>query len=253
MEKLNRTLRSHPTSWIQSFTQESGRLNITGSTTNRNNVVAFADILPDAQIKRVASSRVRNTTLWQFEINSAIPEVNWAEEIDREFERLWTEHEASKSNDTNQNNNVDENNSLQLLPSSAILVASSDDLQRSGDLAADYRAFISAVESRSPWQYREKGQEFISKNRDSILLPVVRWRMAYRFYVDKQYSFATQYLEPMLRSRDKYYPYALLLAARVAYAQGDRSYNEFYRRLRNDYALHPLSTIFMNDIRVIGD
>lgn len=253
LDKLNRTLRSHPTSWIQSFTQESERLTITGSTTNRRNVVTIAEMLPDAQIKRVANVRVRNTTLWQFEINSAIPERNWAEEIDREFERLWSEHEVAKMRTTGQAAATQEANSLNLLPASALLVASSDQLRQSGELAAEYHAFISAIESRRQWQYREKGQAFINKNRNSILVPIVRWRMAYRFYVDKQYSFATQYLAPMLEFRDQYYPYVLLLSARIAYAQGNSQYKVHYRQLKSDYALHPLSSVFFEDIRVIGD
>ncbi|MEF3694805.1 MAG: hypothetical protein V3576_05595 [Candidatus Cloacimonadota bacterium] len=253
LEKLNRTLRSHPTSWIQNFTQDSGRLTITGSTTNRRNVVAFAEMLPDAQIKRVANVKVRNTTLWQFEINSALPEVNWAEEIDREFERLWSEREASGLEAANQTETTTEATSLALFPASALLVATTEQLNQSGAVAQEYNEFITAVQSRNQWQYRDKGQRFLTRNRNSNLAPIVRWRVAYRFYVDKQYQFATQYLSPMLSSRDQYYAHALLLAARIAYAQGNNQYREHYRRLKSDYALNPLSAIFNEDIRIIGD
>ncbi len=254
LEEINRTLRSHPTSWIQNFTQDQGRLTITGSTTNRRNVVAFAEMLPDAQIKRVANVRVRNTTLWQFEINSALPTVNWAEEIDKEFARLWSEREASGMGSAEQGEaGATQATSLALFPASALLTATPEQLRHNNAEAEAYNAFITATESRNQWQYRDKGQSFITRNRNSALVPIVRWRMAYRFYVDKQYSFATQYLTPMMGNRDQYYPHALLLAARIAYAQGNNQYRELYRKLKSDYALHPLSSIFNQDLRTIGE
>jgi hypothetical protein len=70
-------------------------------------------------------------------------------------------------------------------------------------------------------------------------------------YSNKDYKVAGLYLEPGLRIADRFYPYYLLLQARIDYSLGNSRYKEWYGILQTDYARNPLSTQARLDLDLI--
>ncbi len=101
------------------------------------------------------------------------------------------------------------------------------------------------------WDYRDLGQKFFQRFPNSDLISVTRWWLSYRLYIDKEYRLANQYLEPMLRAADKYYPHALLLQARIDYAQNNSRYTQWYNTLKSDYTRNPLMNQVKQDLDMI--
>jgi Tfp pilus assembly protein PilN len=52
LELINRKLGSNRISWLNNMSVDKGKLHLAGVTTNRSNVVDFADMLPNCQIAK---------------------------------------------------------------------------------------------------------------------------------------------------------------------------------------------------------
>lgn len=85
LETINRLFRVKPVSWLTNFKLEGTRLNLTGITTNRNHVIDFAEALPNSRIKKVTSTKIRDYTVWNFELVSDLPTVDWVGQIEAEI------------------------------------------------------------------------------------------------------------------------------------------------------------------------
>lgn len=88
LDTLNRLFRVKPVSWLTNFKKDTTRLMISGYTTNRRNVLDFADALPNSRIQKVTNSKIRNTVVWSFEITSDFPDVDWVARIEAEMQAI---------------------------------------------------------------------------------------------------------------------------------------------------------------------
>ncbi|MFO8145103.1 MAG: hypothetical protein R6T89_05190 [Candidatus Syntrophosphaera sp.] len=77
LETLNRTFQARPVSWLTNFRKNQDRLQISGVTTKRNNVIDIALTLPNSRIQKVTNGEIRDVDVWMFEISSDFPEVDW--------------------------------------------------------------------------------------------------------------------------------------------------------------------------------
>ena len=252
LDEINRKFGSLSTSWLTNLRMDKDLLVITGTTTNRSNVIQVADMLPNSQIRKVTNTKVRDYTLWQFEIASELPKVDWMAKIKEDLQKLIAIKEAYGENMPGSAGAKEAIAGLAAFPENLLLTPPAELLKKNDAPVAEYRKFLTAAQSTNIWQYRELGQGFLQKNLNHALSPYVRWRMAYRMYLDKEYGFARQFVEPMLLKQDANYGHAVLLAGRIYYAMKNDKYKEMYRIMRNDYATSPLSVIVKEDMKVIG-
>jgi len=271
----NRIFSNRPTSWLANLKLEKDKLFISGVTTRRAAIIDFANAFPNSQIKKVTYNKIRNQSTWAFEIVSDFPVVDWMGAIEKDFEALRamkakygeeTEQGPAVAGQTAQVPNgpvtpvapprtlnkqkTDSKGRIYLsaLPQSSCPVPREELLKGNTDDVKDYKTFVLAANKGNVWDYRDLGVKYLSNHASSELAPAVRWWLCYRMYLDKDYNFAQQYLEPMLRTSDRYYPYALLLQARVDYMMGNPRYKDFYKQLKNDYARHSLSSQVAADL-----
>lgn len=272
----NRVFASHPTSWLTNLKKEKEMLFISGVTTRRASVVDFANSFPNSQIRKVTLNKIRNTSTWAFEITADFPKVDWTAEIDKDLEALRSLKsnygETAEAAQAVQNANnptgpvipistprteskqkTDKRGRVILspLPQNSCPLPREELTKANTEDAVDYKNFVLSINKGNMWEYRDLGLKFIKKHPQSELQPAVRWWLCYRMYLDKDYSFAAQYLEPMLRTSDRYYPYSLLLNARILYAQGSANYEDIYLQLKNDYARHALISQINKDLAEI--
>lgn len=269
----NRIFSSHPTSWLTNLKRDKETFFISGVTTRRASIVDFANAFPNSQIRKVTLNKIRNTSTWAFEITASFPKVDWTAEIDKDLEALRAlksnygeaGENAAKAPDsavpsgpvipistprTENKQKIDKHGRVVLspLPQNSCPLPREELTTKDTEDVRDYKNFVLSINRGNMWEYRDLGQKFINKHAQSELRPAVRWWLCYRMYLDKDFSFALQYLEPMLRSSDRYYPYALLLKARVLYAQGSDQYKDIYQQLKNDYARHVISDQVSKDL-----
>ncbi|HRY84065.1 MAG TPA: hypothetical protein P5533_05480, partial [Candidatus Cloacimonadota bacterium] len=253
LDIINRKMASNPTSWLSNLRLDKDKLILTGSTTNRANVIQFAQMLPNAQIKKVTASKIRQYTVWLFEIASDLPEVDWMGKIEEDLERLMalkeSYGEASAPGGTLQKDKL---TGLAAIPETLLLNPPAQLLSGKDAATTAYNAFIASTKTTNIWTYRELGQGFLQKHTSHALAPYVRWRMAYRMYLDKDYDFALKFVGPLLNVEDEKYGHAVLLAARIYYAKGDPKYKEYYSIMRNDYARHALAAVVAEDMKIVG-
>ncbi len=273
----NRVFSGQPLSWLTNLKLDKGMLNLSGVTTRRAAIIEFANAFPGSQIRKVAHSKIRDNSIWSFEMVSPLPEVDWVGEIQRDVEALLLlrqsvgeekAQEAAKEEQIVQTGPAkpiapqkppgtkvtDKKGKaiLPLLPQSSCPVPTDDLLTGDGADLKDYFSFVASANRGNIWEYRDMGTRFINRHSNSELLPAVRWWMSYRLYLDKEYSLASQFLLPMLKVSDRYYPYALLLQARVYYANGNSRYIEYYNLLKNDYGRNDIMKQVNADLAIIG-
>jgi Tfp pilus assembly protein PilN len=293
----NRVFSGQALSWLNNMKLEGEFLRLSGVTTKRAAIIEFANAFPGSQIRKVSNTKIRNTSVWAFELNSPLPKVDWVGEIQRDVEsllrlkqnvadtnqpgELGAQTDAGSLSATDIVGNIKgkfEKNTvtgpvkpiapqnpakspttdkkgraiLPWLPQSSCPTPRDEHLTGKGQDILDYYTFIASANRGNIWEYRDMGTRFLNRNPNSELLPAVRWWMSYRLYLDKEYHIAVQYLEPMLKASDRYYPYALLLQARVFYALGNTRYREFYNLLKNDYGRHSLMSQVNEDLAIIG-
>ncbi|MDD2228486.1 MAG: hypothetical protein PHY48_03635 [Candidatus Cloacimonetes bacterium] len=276
----NRAFSGQPQSWLTNLKVEGGVLFLSGVTTRRGAIIEFAKAFPESQIHKVSHTIVRNKDLWTFEMTSALPKVDWMGEIQRDVEsllmlrqKIGENNPAVPSTDDKKVNTfktvsirpiapqkvksqiADKSGKAILLPlpQSSCPIPPDEDLTGDGEDIQDYYAFVASANRGNIWEYRDVGNSFVSKNPHSKLLPVVRWWISYRLYLDKEYPLAVTFLLPMLNSPGRYHPYALLLQARLDYALGNKKYEERYGLIKNDYGRHPLMSQVNADLEAINN
>lgn len=275
----NRVFAGQPQSWLSNLKLDNGVLDLSGATTRRAAIIEFANAFPGAQIRKVAHSKIRENSIWSFELTAPLPEVDWVGEIQRDVEALLemrkamgeekeqaaavaAEQQAQQTKPLKPIAPQKIKNSklvdamgrvtLPLLPQSSCPTPNEELLTGDGQDVKDYFAFVSSANRGNIWEYRDMGTRFINNHRSSDLLPAVRWWMGYRLYLDREYSLAAQYLAPMLSIPDRYLPYALLLQARIYYANGNPLYSEYYALMKKDYGLHSLINQVKADLSLIN-
>lgn len=272
---LNRRFSGLPVSWLSNLKKDGKRLAVSGTTTSRSHILRIAESLPQSEIVKVTRAEIKDRTVWAFEIKSDLPQKDWIGEIEQDLREL-QELKKQYGEDPSKLNQ-----SSALAPKAAAAPASpqaattaevkslapykglspiqdqylpqlTNEMKKSaGQDLKDYYAFIASVNRGNMWEYRDLGVKFINKYPKSQILPLVRWHMAYRMYIDKEFNLVNVYNESLLLARDELYPWALLISARTDYARGISYYKEKYQTLKNDYARHPLSGQIALDLKVI--
>ena len=269
---LNRTFRDNPTSWLLNLKKDKEKLQITGLTTRSKNVINISNALTQSQIRKVTTSMIREHNIWSFDLGFEKFSVNWLDDIETELQALMklhdkTDSETGTSSETTAKPGTSVKPSitktsqpktdskgrvvLPLLPEQYTPIPSDKELEENPEATAAYQGFVAAINKGNMWDYRDLGQKFFQRFPNSDLISVTRWWLSYRLYIDKEYRLANQYLEPMLRAADKYYPHALLLQARIDYAQNNSRYTQWYNTLKSDYTRNPLMNQVKQDLDMI--
>ena len=253
LDSIDRSFAANPISWLTNLRTEKDKLILSGATTKQANVIQFAKLLPNSQIMKVSASKIAAYPIWVFEIASDLPKVDWMGLIEDDLESLRAVKESYGQTGAAETGGTMEGvTGMSVIPAYLQLNAPAQ-LTQSQDADVEYyEAFVTSSNTENKWTYRKMGQNFLQKNGKHPLLPYVRWRMAYRLYLDKDYDFALKFLEPMLRVKDDKYAYAMLMAARIYYAKGDPRAKDYYSVMKKDYALHPLAAVVKADLKIAG-
>lgn len=272
MDELGRK----PITWLSNLRKEAGKLQLTGTTTNRNHIVEIASLFEEPEIKKISHARIRNNSLWNFEMQVKMPVVDWVQIMEADMQALValkermaqfevvkprvpstqpvqsmatiTQASAQETPATKAPSQL----SFQIPEIHLLSILEEDMTSIPHPVAKEYWDFIAAVKKGSTWHYRDLGTKFIQNNPSSELVPYVQWRMAYRYYLDKEYVYARQNIDPLMRNHNKFYPFALLLAARIEYFSGGKKYQDYYGILKTDYADHSLAAVFTEDLAALG-
>ncbi|HRR00806.1 MAG TPA: hypothetical protein P5518_05735 [Candidatus Cloacimonas sp.] len=262
---LNTGFASQPSSWISNLKKadKEDRIVITGTTTRRENIAKIANSLPNSRISKVTNADIRKKKVWNFEMDFDLPEVDWVHDIENEFiqenpevvERIIAKPKSkSKSVRTSvkpvitngtlskavstKSNGIGINYNYGVLPlinSDYLPQPIGNELANNRKLASEYQNFLSSINKVNMLEYRFLGQKILAKYEDSSILPLIRWWIAYRLYCDKDYRTASMYLEPNLRTRDYYYPYSVLLQARIDFASENDRFQQLYDSIISQY------------------
>lgn len=276
LHKLIQGIQRRPITWLTNLRLENGKLLINGYTTERRHVVGISQIFDNTKINKVTHSQIRNYSVWQFELHTDLPSVDWFGIFEADLEKLlktkahyeenpvtpakpkeFTPRQQSETSDQSVTKAPSQSTkpftgSLGPVPESQQLLASQELLDSiDPEQQKAYAGFLKSSRIGSTWHYRDLGTKFIRSYPQSEVLSHVRWLLAYRYYIDKEYVLSLQSLEPLLRVQNTYYPHALLLAARVEFAAGNSRYRNLYRTLISDYATHPLATAAREDLALI--
>lgn len=244
---LNDTFNTYKESWISNLKQNGDRISISGITSERHHVSRLAARLPESSIRSVSNSKIRDQVVWNFEIDFSLPEVDWMQKIASEYvpPRKSSRPASSSSTSTQVNVAPKEPEAQAPLPTPVnyrfgmlprmqeqyIPASHSEELKQDAELAEQFAAFVSAINKGNMLEYRFIGYSLINSYPDSELLPLIRWWLAYRLYLDREFTLAEQILEPNLNRPDSYTPYSLLMRARLEYATKDRNFLQTYNRL----------------------
>jgi len=250
---LNSTFDTYRQSWISNLRQSGEQISITGITSEREYVSRLAARLHQSGIRRVTNSKIRDQVVWNFEIDFTLPEVDWVDVIASEYSpppqparttstapRSTPQVARSKSQETRQEAPPPEpkNYKFGMLPKLEDQNTPgpvTEQLKQNPEFAKLYTTFVSAINKGNMLEYRFIGHSLINGYPESELLPLVRWWLAYRLYLDREFKLAGQILEPNLKQADSYYPYSLLIRARLYYATQNRRFIQIYENLIEQY------------------
>jgi Tfp pilus assembly protein PilN len=250
---LNSTFGTYRQSWISNLRQSGDQISITGITSEREYVSRLAARLPQSGIRRVTNSKIRDQVVWNFEIDFVLPEVDWMDMIASEYSpppqparkasptrRSAPQVARSKSQETSQEAPppAPKNYKFGILPQLEDQNTPgpiTDELKQNAELAKLYSTFVSAINKGNMLEYRFIGHSLINGYPESELLPLVRWWLAYRLYLDREFKLANQILEPNLKHADSYHPYSMLMQARLDYATQNRRFTQIYESLIEQY------------------
>ncbi len=276
LRMLIQELNRRPQSWLTNLRLDSGRLSLSGVTTNRQHVVGISELFENCIISKVTHTTVRDKSLWQFEMTCDLPSINWFGLIEADLERLIKVKEAYGEKAVTPKDSVSTAKVEPGTPVSTIKPVPKERVREErkvSDLAFgaipdkylptptaeeieglepeesfDFKQFMDSIKKGSTWHYRDLGFRYIKNHSQSDMISYVRWHMAHRYYIDKEYLHAMRTLDPMLRNQNRFYPYSLLLAARIEIAQGNIRYREFYNILIGDYGTHIVSAQVREDL-----
>ena len=260
---LNSGFANQPSSWISNLKKadKEDRIVINGTTTRRENIARIANSLPNSRISKVTNADIRKKKVWNFEMDFDLPEVDWVYDIENEFiqenpevlekiiakpktktavthaKPVITNGTLSKAVSTKSTGlGISYNYGvLPLINADNLPQPVGNELASNRNLTKDFQNFLSSINKVNMMEYRFLGQKILSKYEDSSLLPLIRWWIAYRLYCDKDFKTAAVYLEPNLRTRDSYYPYSVLLQARIDFATGNDRFQQFYDSIISQY------------------
>lgn len=276
LDTLNRLFQARPISWLTNFKHEGPRLQISGVTTNRNNVIIFADALPQSRIQKVTSTQVRGTTLWTFEISSDFPEVDWVGQIEAEMTaalaRKKLEQELARQQEEPpaaiqaeappptppaqptpvKSPQPATGQSLKPISSRYMPPLSAAQNSAGEQEVTDYNAFIQALNKGDQEATLSLGDAFLRKHHGSVLEPLARWHLANRLYRMGEYVKAIAAVDPLVHKYDAHYPYALLLTARIDQARGNKRYLKLYPRVLKTFPDHPIRPLVEEDMAILG-
>lgn len=260
LDSLNRSFRNHPKSWITNLKVNKDQISISGITSNRSYITRLGESLPQNSVSKVSAAKIRNHTVWSFELSGKPPALNWLEMIEEDIRErlavqeaqnnLQEEHDPPaepspvKTAKTKKTENTGEPQTRQTaakplpfrqmkLP--AFMYSSLPGYSTSGPdstVSVEYLSFATALQEGHIWNYRQIGNNFIYNHPKSNLVPVIRWWVAYRMYLDGDYRVAMEYLRPILSHANGMGSYAKLLKARLDLALGNREYISLYEDLR---------------------
>ncbi|MEN6444666.1 MAG: hypothetical protein ABFC98_01315 [Candidatus Cloacimonas sp.] len=270
---LNASFSSHPSSWLTNLKKadKENRIFISGTTSRRENIGRLANSLPDARISKVTNAEIRRKKIWNFEMDFTLPEVDWVQGIESEFaeenpeliQKITTTPKptSAKTRPKAVNGNTSYHKAvstktnglgiaynygvLPLILPENIPQPVGNELGNNRNLAKDFQDFLASINKVNMLDYRFQGHKLLTKYEDSSLIPLIRWWIAYRLYCDEDYKTASLTLEPNLRTTDYYYPYSVLLQARIDFATGNSRFQQLYDSLISQY---PNSDIYRQAI-----
>lgn len=263
---LNGSFNTYRDSWISNLRQAEDRIAITGICSRRDYVSRLADTLPDSRISSVTRARIRNRDVWAFEMDFAMPAVDWAAIIEQEY--VPPPEDAIPHKPGTYRNRAIKDKRTQISTTSrksyryGILPRMRDDLtpgpieselNENPALMEAYRNFISAIGKGNMLEYRFMAYVFINEYPESRMLPMIRWWTAYRLYVDRDITQARLTLQPNLKRNDEYYVYSLLLEARIAFALGEAQFDDLYQNLIRQYPKSPAAQQARLDLKLINE
>lgn len=268
LDTLNRLFQTKPVSWLTNFKMEGTKLLITGTTTNRRYVIDFAEALPNSRIKKVTASRIHDTAVWNFEISSDLPEVDWVGAIEAEMaeilskNRLEQEQAVEEAPPANapvihQNPAYQQSQTTVAKPLPPIAVKfmptlSDWQLQTTGEALTDYNAFVSAINAGQRDNCVTLGYNYLEKYEGGRLIPIVRWHLANQLYLQGKYTEAIEAVDPLVRTVDRHYPWGVLLAARIDIARSRTRHQKLYNELLAKYPDHPVRGQVDADLATLG-
>lgn len=274
LDIINTSFRAHPTSWLTNLKQEKEMLFISGVSSKRDNVIAFANELPGSRIHKVAHTTIRNHDIWSFELSFTAPNVDWMAEIEQQMRSslaAGTLQSAAPDAKTPKSvvpaQSVPRSAPASSVPSEKVKtqklhlppldegvcpVATAEMLALDVEVNVQYEKFASATKLGNMWEYRKQGFRFLSLYAAHPLAPVVRWWMAYRLYLDQEYDLAGQFLAENLNASSEFHDISLLLQARIYLAQGDRKYIDLYDSLQRESQDTALAKQVVKDLKAIA-
>jgi Tfp pilus assembly protein PilN len=274
LHRINTNFRANPSSWITNLKLEKKQIYIAGVTSRRANVIAFANEFSGSQIRKVSHGKIRDNDIWVFELLFDPPDVAWMEEIEQQMRAmLATRAQEDQQHGTDKRTSVVPSETprkvvpavtsqsptvkVQQLHLGAIDYAISpgataEMLAIDPDITAQYQLFVDTVNMGNVWEYRKQGMMFLSQHANHPLSPIVRWWMAYRMYLDKEYSHAEQALADNLNASSDLHMISLLLQARLYLAVGNRNYIDLYDSLERQAHATVLEKQIAKDIEAIA-
>nr|MDK2851608.1 hypothetical protein [Candidatus Cloacimonadota bacterium] len=244
---LNSTFSSYQQSWISNLRHSNGQISITGITSDREHVSRLAANLPASKIRRVTNSKIRDRVVWNFEMDFTLPELDWVEIISKEYMPI-TRSTTASSRPNRGKVKIQPQTQEQLEQAISYKFGVLPRIEQQNVPLFDesssncdpealqlYRDFSKAINKGNMLEYRFIGHSLIQNYPDCDLIPLTRWWLAYRLYLDREFSLAEDILNPNLQTKDKYLPYNLLLKARLDYVAGNRRFLQTYESLIMDY------------------
>lgn len=264
---LNGSFNTYKDSWISNLRQADNRIAITGVCSRRDYVSRLADTLPQSRISSVTRARIRNRDVWAFEMDFAMPEVDWAGIIEQEYQPP-PEDILPHRPGTYRNRAISRDNRSPISTAArksyryGILPRIRDDLtpgpieselNENPAMMEAYRNFITAISKGNMLEYRFMAHVFINEYPESKMLSMIRWWTAYRLYVDRDILQARYTLQPNVKRIDDYQVYSLLLEARIAFALGEPHFEDLFQNLIRQYPKSPAATQARLDLKLINE
>ena len=251
---INTTFNTHRDSWISNLKQSGEKMNISGTTSRRENVSRLAEGLPGGKINSVSRSEIREQSVYNFEIEFNLPEVDWDEIISNDFSEQSGETStapssgstpkyrpvSSRSPKNGQNKvKVYHYGILPNIEHDFTPGPIGDELINDEDMKAEYLRFVESIGKGNMLEYRLAAHLFLQKYPHSQLASLIRWWVAYRLYLDRELVAARNSLRPNLVKTDYYLPYSKLLDARISFASAESSFKQKYEELSRQYSSSP--------------
>jgi Tfp pilus assembly protein PilN len=260
--RLNNSFQSHPTSWINTLKKDGNGFRLTGVTTYRPNIVYFSNLFDNGSIISAKYRKIRSFTVWDFDIRYDYPVVDWYKMMEADAEQL-RKYQEDKNRATLKDMDTAPNvNSPSFLAQKAeqfrqsatkldtqvnvkttlldVPIPAEKLTSNAKDPALKpYQEIVTAFNAKNDWAMVDMAMKFVSNYPNHPLKSYVQYYTAYRAWVTKQYNKIPLWNDPILKTRDAVYPYALLLHSVTARDRGDRKYaEEVWTKLVSDYPQH---------------